>query len=180
MMIRSAATLFRERGIAGTSLADVLEHSGAPRGSIYHHFPGGKNQLAAEATAWAGGVMTRMIGETGDPVEVVGALFGFWRAELARDPRAGCPVLAAALAETESSGAYQAAREVFDKWQRVLADLLVSRGVTEDRAVSAATLLIAATEGAVVLARAQQTSHALDRVEREMIRMIGHLLVDSA
>src|SRR3712207_8589123 len=49
-------TLFRssERGVQGTSFADVLEHSGAPRGSIYHHFGGGKTQLAEEATRWAG------------------------------------------------------------------------------------------------------------------------------
>ncbi|ALG14503.1 hypothetical protein AOZ06_02480 [Kibdelosporangium phytohabitans] len=179
-MIRSAALLFREHGIAGTSLADVLEHSGAPRGSIYHHFPGGKNQLAAEATVWAGSLVTRMLVEAGGPLEVVGALFGFWRTELTMHPQSGCPVLAAALAEAESGDAYQAAREVFGTWERAIADLLVGRGVAEERAVSAATLLIAATEGAVVLARAKGDLRALDRVEREMTRTIGHLLVDSA
>src|SRR5437868_12985261 len=53
-MIESAAVLFRERGVLGTSFSDVVEHSGAPRGSIYHHFQGGKTQLAEEATRWAG------------------------------------------------------------------------------------------------------------------------------
>ncbi|MFC5099696.1 TetR/AcrR family transcriptional regulator [Kibdelosporangium philippinense] len=82
-MVRSAVTLFRERGIAGTSLADIIEHSGAPRGSIYHHFPGGKNQIAAEATAWAGELMNRMIGKFGDdPIALTHALFEFWRGEL--------------------------------------------------------------------------------------------------
>ena len=52
-MIQSAALLFRERGIEGTAFADVLQRSGAPRGSVYHHFPGGKQQLAEEATRWA-------------------------------------------------------------------------------------------------------------------------------
>src|SRR5918995_78876 len=56
-MIESAAVLFRERGVHGTSFSDVLEHSGAPRGSIYHHFPGGKTELAAEAVRWAGDVI---------------------------------------------------------------------------------------------------------------------------
>ncbi|MDQ2631261.1 MAG: TetR/AcrR family transcriptional regulator, partial [Actinomycetota bacterium] len=56
-MIRSAATLFRERGVEGTAFADVLEHSSTPRGSVYHHFPGGKQQLAEEATRWAGELM---------------------------------------------------------------------------------------------------------------------------
>lgn len=53
-MVQSAALLFRERGVLGTSFNDVIEHSGAPRGSIYHHFKGGKTQLAEEATRWAG------------------------------------------------------------------------------------------------------------------------------
>src|SRR3954451_2534010 len=53
-MIESAAVLIRERGVQGTSFADVLEHSGAPRGSIYHHFQGGKTQLAEETVRWAG------------------------------------------------------------------------------------------------------------------------------
>src|SRR5207245_307823 len=52
-MIESAALLFRERGIHGTSFADVLAHSGAPRGSVYHHFSGGKTQLAEETIRWA-------------------------------------------------------------------------------------------------------------------------------
>src|SRR5881409_2117240 len=53
-MIQSAALLFREHGVRGTAFADVLEHSGAPRGSVYHHFPGGKRQLAEETTQYAG------------------------------------------------------------------------------------------------------------------------------
>ena len=53
-MIVSTALLMRERGARATSLDDVLEHSGAPRGSIYHHFPGGKVQLGVEAVRYAG------------------------------------------------------------------------------------------------------------------------------
>src|ERR1700721_410215 len=55
-MIESAAVLFSERGLQGTSLTDVLTHSGAPRGSVYHHFSGGKPELVEEATRWAGEV----------------------------------------------------------------------------------------------------------------------------
>jgi AcrR family transcriptional regulator len=51
-MVRAAATLIGARGVSATSFADVLEASGAPRGSIYHHFPGGKRQLVAEAVDW--------------------------------------------------------------------------------------------------------------------------------
>jgi AcrR family transcriptional regulator len=52
-MIRSAALLFRENGYSGTSFRDVIAHSGAPRGSIYHHCADGKEQLAADTAEWA-------------------------------------------------------------------------------------------------------------------------------
>ena len=61
-MILSQALLQRERGVAGTALPDVLEHSGAPRGSIYHHFPQGRTQLAEEATEWAADFISRRLG----------------------------------------------------------------------------------------------------------------------
>ena len=53
-MVRSAALLIRERGAHPTAIADVLEHSGAPRGSAYHYFPGGRTQLLCEAIDYAG------------------------------------------------------------------------------------------------------------------------------
>src|SRR6185295_9766806 len=56
-MVESAAVLFREQGYSGTGFRDVIAHSGAPRGSIYHHFPGGKSQLAAETVRYAGDVV---------------------------------------------------------------------------------------------------------------------------
>src|SRR4051812_40625090 len=93
-MIESAALLFRQRGIHGTSFSDVLEHSGAPRGSIYHHFRGGKTQLAEEATRWAGefivaGAVAAL--EEDDPVAAIDAFRRQWTALLRRsDFAAGC------------------------------------------------------------------------------------------
>lgn len=179
-MIRSAAILFRERGVAGTSLADVVEHSGAPRGSIYHHFPGGKDQLAQEATRWAAGVMTRMIDRADDPVALIRRLAGFWRAELGENFGTSCPVMAAALAEAESTSAYAAAAEAFTQWEKAVADMLIRQGIPSSRAMSTASLTIAAVEGAVVVARAQRSLQALDRVEAELVRLVNHLLVDVA
>ena len=101
-MIESAALLFRERGVQGTSFADVLEHSGAPRGSIYHHFRGGKTQLAEEATRWAGDFMvagTVAALAEHDPVETVGALRRQW-AKILRDSE-GREVAAEALRISE-------------------------------------------------------------------------------
>src|SRR3712207_2863677 len=100
-MIQSAAVLFRERGVHGTSFADVVEHSGAPRGSIYHHFQGGKTQLAEEATRWAGefilaGTVAAL--REKDPLAAVDAIERFWKTILRRsDFQAGCSIAAAGL-----------------------------------------------------------------------------------
>src|SRR3954466_1021387 len=98
-MIRSAAVLIRERGVEPTSFSDVLAHSGAPRGSIYHHFPGGKAELVEEATRWAGEAIAeaeRIALAEDDPLAGLDAAIAFWRAFLRdNDFAAGCPVAAA-------------------------------------------------------------------------------------
>src|SRR5437764_3111301 len=80
-MIVSQALLQRERGVAGTALPDVLEHSGAPRGSIYHHFPDGREQLANEATQWAADFISRRLEASladGDPLAAFDAFVADW------------------------------------------------------------------------------------------------------
>ena len=62
-MVTSAALLLREHGVAGTSIARVLEHSRGPRGSVQFHFPGGKAQLLTEALDWAGGLVTMVLSQ---------------------------------------------------------------------------------------------------------------------
>src|SRR3954452_10633776 len=98
-MIESAIALFRERGIEGTSFSDVLEHSGAPRGSLYHWFPDGKAQLAEEATSYAGEVIAAGLAAALDEKDPVAAVNGFARLYrgLLRDSdfAAGCPIVSA-------------------------------------------------------------------------------------
>src|SRR4051812_36445363 len=84
-MIVSQALLQRERGVAGTALPDVLEHSGAPRGSIYHHFPDGRTQLAEEATQWAADFISRRLEASlaeGDALTALDAFVTDWIAVL--------------------------------------------------------------------------------------------------
>ena len=100
-MVASAAMLIREKGLTGTSFGDVIDHSGAPRGSIYHHFPGGKTQLVEDAVRYAGEYIVGTIdraAEDGDPVKVLRAFTAAWRRVLEdSDFRAGCPVVAVAV-----------------------------------------------------------------------------------
>ncbi|ANZ25676.1 TetR family transcriptional regulator [Rhodococcus sp. WB1] len=169
-MIRSAIRLIRERGVAATSFADVLAHSGAPRGSVYHHFPGGKAQLVEEATRSAadhlGDGMARVL-DSSDTPGALQALADLWRRGLeAGDYAVGCPIVAAALG-TER-GARDVAAEAFEHWCGLLTGTLVADGVGPERARSLAVLIVGALEGALVLAQAQRSSAPLDAVVDEL------------
>jgi TetR/AcrR family transcriptional repressor of lmrAB and yxaGH operons len=176
-MIESAAVLFRERGVHGTSFSDVLEHSGAPRGSIYHHFPGGKAQLAAEATRYASEYTARALAaalEHDDPVAAVRAFAALWRKLLpATDFASGCPVVSATLEGERSPAARDAAGAGFREWEELLAGALERRGAPRERARSLATLVVSAVEGAIVLARAQRSLDPLERVTDELEALVG-------
>src|SRR3954453_7316132 len=100
-MIRSAAVLMRENGVEAMSFSQVVEHSGAPRGSIYHYFPGGKSQLVEEATKWAGDFVRNRNGramEADGPLAAMDSVEQFWRQVLDdTDFRAGCVIAGGAL-----------------------------------------------------------------------------------
>jgi AcrR family transcriptional regulator len=183
-MIESAALLFRERGVQGTSFADVLEHSGAPRGSIYHHFRDGKAQLAEEATRWAGEFMvagTAAALAEHDPVETIAVLRRRWASVLrTSDFAAGCPVVAATLEGDREPAVRDAAGDVFTSWEKVLAGAFRERGVPAPRSRSIATLLIASIEGAIVLSRAQRSTKPLERVAGELQATVELALADAA
>jgi len=95
-MVVSAALLIRERGAQATAISDVLKHSGAPRGSAYHYFPGGRMQLLEEATEYAGQYIAAKISAAHNSVELLDDLIDGYRQQLIRsDYRAGCPIVAA-------------------------------------------------------------------------------------
>jgi len=169
-MLLSAASLFRERGVDATSLVDVVEHAHAPRGSIYHHFPGGKAQLVEEATRRAGGLMGSMIAASlakGDPAETLTQIIDLFRQQLVdTDYAAGCPVAAAALEGGEFPTGQAAAGAAFTSWEATIAASLWQKGVPLPDAQSMATLAIAAIEGALM--QAQRSTQALDRVALEL------------
>jgi TetR/AcrR family transcriptional repressor of lmrAB and yxaGH operons len=171
-MIQSALLLMGSNGVEATSFSQVIEHSGAPRGSIYHHFPGGKAQLVEEATRYAGEAtvaLFRQMLKTDDPVAGVHAAADFWRKALHdTDFSAGCPVLAAALEGDSLPGAREAARESFQRFQDLHFQLLTRAGVASDRARSLAAIAVSAIEGAIILSRAQKSNLPLDRVLDEL------------
>lgn len=172
-MIQSALVLFGENGVEATSFSQVIEHSGAPRGSIYHHFPGGKAQLVEEATRYAGVVVSNIFAaaiENEDPIAGLHAVVDFWRSVLHdSDFAAGCPVLAASLESNGLPGAREAARDAFQRFQDLHAQLLGRAGVPLERARSLSAIAVSAVEGAIILSRAQRSNAPLDRVLDELL-----------
>jgi TetR/AcrR family transcriptional regulator, lmrAB and yxaGH operons repressor len=169
-MVAGAARLLAERGLQETSFSEVLELTGAPRGSIYHHFPEGKDQLIASAIDLAGAhaiaLIDRSSGKTAE--EVTTHFLGMWREVLVRSNyKSGCSVLAVTIA-TDSSDLLDHAATVFRTWRLRLAELLSDGGLAEPDAARFAAILIAGTEGAVVLSRAEQSMEPFELVADQL------------
>ncbi|MFI0445169.1 TetR/AcrR family transcriptional regulator [Actinomadura sp. 6N118] len=182
-MVRSAAYLFRERGYSGTAFRDVIAHSGAPRGSIYHHFPGGKVELAEEAVRYAAEFLNAGIqaaAEGGDPAATVDAFVGWWRQVLVKSEfRAGCPVVAVTVeAHDDAPQLTKAAASAFDRWEDTLATCLGNAGVPDDRCGRLARMIVAAVEGATILCRAHRDVRPLDDVVTELKAMTAAAITD--
>ncbi|MEU1427845.1 TetR/AcrR family transcriptional regulator [Nocardia sp. NPDC005746] len=176
-LIDSAIALMRCNGIAGTGIAQLLEHSGISRRSIYLNFPGGKSELVAEATRTAGKATSALMRTVTGGTDLAGAIAAFpamWREVLvASDFAAGCPITAAALGRTESPEAADVAGETFEEWETILATRLQAEGVEPDTARSLATTVIAAVEGAVVMSLASRTTAPLERAGRQMADLVA-------
>lgn len=177
-MVRSASVLLRENGVRGTSFARVLEHSGAPRGSVAHHFPGGKEELILSAvTSTAADITARLQGlaDSGASARaVVEAMCGYFAEGLTRTGfRAGCPVAAVAYESYDDSVLRAAAQDAFDAWAGVLAGLLRAEGRPARAALDLARVCIAAIEGALVMSRVAQDLAPLDAVGRQLDRMLA-------
>ncbi|RJQ67011.1 TetR/AcrR family transcriptional regulator [Pseudonocardiaceae bacterium YIM PH 21723] len=169
-MVNSAVVLLRERGVSGVTVEAVLEHSGAPRGSVYHHFPGGRAEMLSSAVLLAGDFISGLLEKVaveGSPQAAFDQFVGFWKqAMVASDHLAGCPIVAVAVDTREELA--DVVRETFDRWREALRDSMVRHGFPADTARRRATLLISAVEGAIILCRAQRDSGPLDDVRQEL------------
>ena len=176
-MVASAVNLLARHGLQATSFSEVLEHSGAPRGSVYHHFPGGKDQMIGSAIDAAGAVAIEVLDrKAGAPAEEIASWFlHIWREVLIRGKfEAGCAVLAVAVAADSPELVVQTAR-VFRTWRRRLAELLEQGGLRAEDARRFAAVLVASSEGAVVMARAEQSLEPFDLVAEQLLDQVRTL-----
>jgi TetR/AcrR family transcriptional regulator, lmrAB and yxaGH operons repressor len=179
-LINGARRLLAEKGYAGMELRDVAAVGDAPRGSIYHHFPGGKIELAVEATAREGAevqaAIERSIAERGLAATL--KMFGEMFARRVKDhpERLGCPVAAAALARPEDPALAAAATAAFASWEAPIAAALREEGIAKRDAEAFAGLVVSTIEGALIRARAAGDRAPLDSAVSGLERALDSLL----
>jgi AcrR family transcriptional regulator len=179
-LLNGARRLLAEKGYAGMELRDVAERGKAPRGSIYHHFPGGKSQLAIEAAELEGreirAAIESSLAELGlaETLSTFGEMF---RRRFEDQPeRLGCPVAAAALARPEDPTLAAAATAAFQSWETPIAAALRDEGVAEAEAEAFAGLVVSTIEGALIRARAAGDQAPLDSAVAGLHQALDSLL----
>ncbi|OBK50409.1 TetR/AcrR family transcriptional regulator [Mycobacterium sp. 1081908.1] len=171
-MLLSAAEVMRERGAAGVTIDEVLARSGAPRGSVYYHFPDGRNQILTEALQYAGDSITAMIDDAAGwgARALLREFVEFWERLLSEgDFGAGCPVVAAAIGSDDAEPKLSAeAGAILGRWCTALTRAFVNDGFDDAEASSLAVMSIAALEGAVVLSRSTRSTDPLHQVGEQL------------
>ena len=175
-MIEAAIDLMRASGLSGAGINDVVLHSGAPRGSLYHHFPGGKLQMAGEALTVQGAriqsFIDQALGSTPVARDKVVALFdAFARRVEEAEFRKSCALGCVALdLDQDTDRLREVVAQSFMAWQETIAGHFVPLGKRE--AAEFASLLLTGIEGAYVRARAEHSSQAFHEAGRWMSRLL--------
>jgi TetR/AcrR family transcriptional repressor of lmrAB and yxaGH operons len=166
-LIDKAATLFRRQGYAATGLNQILDEAGVKPGSLYHHFPQGKQQLAAAVVDTAGSGIEQLLRRflaTGRPVaDIVDRWIDLLAAGLAGDERDGCPIEPIATESVNASAEVRAAAaRAFKGWCTAIEDRLRTEGWSAAEAEAVALAVISLIEGALILSRIAGHPAALD------------------
>jgi TetR/AcrR family transcriptional repressor of lmrAB and yxaGH operons len=181
-LIETTARLLQHRGYHGTSLSDILDASGAPRGSLYFHFPGGKDQLAIEATRAAVDESTEELRQSlvqaRTPAQGVRAYVeAAGRIMRETDYTFGCPVAPVIL--DAAGGVSELAvlcKQAFRTWAEMLRQAFVEAGIPSRRANALALLVVSSIEGVLLIARADRDCGALMTVAAELEAIVAAAL----
>ncbi|MDW3688065.1 TetR/AcrR family transcriptional regulator [Cupriavidus sp. CV2] len=177
-IVRSAAVLFRRYGYAASGTNDIVALSGAPKGSLYHYFPRGKEQIAEEVIAYAGELVRTTLAQLcaehespGAIVRAYGVLMAGWMAQ--SDYRDGCPISTILLEiAPEAEGVAAAGNAAFAAWEAVLADAFAAHGIPRARATELAGLVICGWQGALTLAKVAKSGQPIRRAVDELARQL--------
>jgi TetR/AcrR family transcriptional repressor of lmrAB and yxaGH operons len=178
-MLDTAMALFQRQGYHATGVNQVLAESAAPRGSLYFHFPGGKQQLAVEAVEASGRrvgeLLTVALAESSGPREAVPAVVAFFVQELEEsDFRSGCPVATVALeASADSPEVRSACDGAYGAWLAGLTAAFESWRIPQARAGELAMVALSMLEGALLLCKVQRDTAALRTVADQLAELLA-------
>jgi TetR/AcrR family transcriptional repressor of lmrAB and yxaGH operons len=173
--LTAAARLFTRQGYHGTALHDILEAGGAPRGSLYFHFPNGKEEIGEATVALAAQSVRAFIAQSIDASATLPAflmqLVRGMAANLERsDYRDGCPIATTALETAAQSDILgRATRHAFAAWEQEIKRGLVRFGMKAGEAERTATAILSQLEGALLLARTYRSLEPMRRAEKAVL-----------
>jgi TetR/AcrR family transcriptional repressor of lmrAB and yxaGH operons len=176
--LAAAAKLFRQQGYHGTALHDVLAAGGSPRGSLYFHFPGGKEEIGEAALTLAGEAVRQAIARAAETSENALVFLTRVARGMASDLeksgfQEGCPIATTALEAAAQSDVLGAAtRGAFQKWENEIKRGLERFGMASEEAESAATTVLSLLEGALLLARTYRSLEPMQRAEQALQRLL--------
>jgi len=167
-ILESSGALFRRQGYSGTGVKQIVEEAGAPFGSLYHFFPGGKEELGAETIRRSGALYGLLLGEfVGPEVELVRGVRNFFAgaAETLRetDYADACPIATVALEVSSTNEELRrACADVFNAWIAGGVERFAAEGIPRERARELVIQMLAALEGAFVLSRALRDTEPVE------------------
>ena len=180
-----SADLFRRQGLAGTGIKQILRGADAPFGSLYHHFPGGKEELAAETIKRAGAqyaelVAGKLLAGPDLATNIRDAFASAGQTLVETDYADACPIETVALEVASTNEPLRlATADVFESWLSGLCALLEANGVSKPAARPLAHVILSALEGAFVFARAARTTDALDACGEAMATLVEAALAET-
>lgn len=181
-IIEATCTLLEIQGYHATGLNQIIRESHSPKGSLYYHFPGGKEELAVEAIHKVGGIVLNRIRENlaliEEPAEAIRSfimnialnveLSGF---------RAGGPITTIALETASSSDALrEECQLIYGAWQAAFAEKLEAGGLRPEQAHVTAVLIIASIEGGVILCRTSRSREPLEQIATQIGDVVRHAI----
>ena len=177
-IINAAVTLFRRQGFARTGLNDIVDVSGAPKGSLYHYFPLGKSSIAVAAVEEAGrrvvATVERLASEcasSGDLLRAHARLLAGWMQKSGF--RNGCPITTVLLELAPRERAVtEAGRKAYAARLSILSRKLVEDGFARARADALAVLCTSALQGALVQARVERSGRPIEVTAAELARLL--------
>lgn len=177
-IVDAAISLFRRQGYAGTGVNDIIDLSGAPKGSLYHYFPAGKASIAVASVEEAGQRVATTLGElavtarsTGELLKAHARLLAGWMRKSGY--RDGCPISTVLLElAPEDRAVAEAGRRAYAARLAVITDQLIRDGVSAGRAPRLATLCVSALQGALIQSRVERSGAPIEIAAAELARLL--------